>query len=154
MRINLAAGDRYFPDFEGSDLAPEHPLLRVVDLAQPLPYSDGSVSVAMISHALALLPDETQQLAIREVFRVLQPDGWFRIDDAPQRFYLAEADRDRDFDRSRPRADLVRWLLDAGFLHVLSVFPGTTRIPERPEVIGQILANKSWHESFSIEAQK
>jgi len=148
-RIHLAAGDRILSTFENSDIGRE-PGTTYVDLRHSLPYADRSIDVALISHALALLQD--RELVIREVYRVLKPGGWFRIDDNPKRFFFEAPDP--DFDRCVHRFEVMRWLWMAGFQIVTTMDPSLTLIPEAPLVVRQILEAKTWHESMTIEARK
>lgn len=151
--INLAAGDRYFSLFDGSDLAPEHPQLATIDVLHPLPYAENSVEIAMMSHALTNLVTYWP-IVFRYVRHVLRPGGWFRIDDSPTRWYTHDQKRDRDFASCRPREDILSDLFDAGFEEIHLIPSNITVMPIDGELLAQVLANKSWHESFTIEVRK
>lgn len=154
LRINLGAGASCWPDFENSDIAPYAGSggIVYVDMTKPLPYRDCSVSVAMMSHSYILWGQGSGLL--EELHRVLIPGGWLRIDDHKQRAYRTEEERDWSFPRSFPRQQLITSLSRAGFDPVLEIDPDTTLIPETPAIRAQILANKRWHQGFTIEAQK
>lgn len=151
--INLAAGDRHLPLFDGSDLAPEHPSLSVIDVLQPLPYPDGSVEIAMMSHGLTNLLSHWQTV-FQNVHRVLRPGGWFRIDDSPTRWFAKEEWREADCEFCKPRETLVAALFAAGFFEIHLIPSSVTVMPIDGELLAQVLANKSWHESFTIEVKK
>lgn len=162
--INLAAGDRYFDGVDGSDLAPEHPGLATIDLREPLPYEDGSVDVALMSHALSNLstqnvsfcPTGLWDYVFSEVYRVLKVGGWFRIDDAPLRFYLMEdADKfDQECGFAVRRNVLYDSLSAVGFGWILEMHPAETNIDCPPEIKAAVLGNKTWHLSFTLECRK
>lgn len=169
--INLCAGDRWFAGWEGSDIAPQDPRLKTID-ATSLPYADATVDVAMMSHALTPLQalENGWQRCFDEVFRVLRPGGWFRIDDEPRRFYLRDEDIDPSYAMPVPRSYVIVRLQAAGFMVCgpsdgiamdgVTTIPGMlppswTYTPQEAEQLrAGLVDNKTWHVSWTLECLK
>jgi ubiquinone/menaquinone biosynthesis C-methylase UbiE len=169
--MNICAGDRVFPGWESTDIAPTDPRVLMAD-ATSLPYADATVDVVMMSHALTNLDRVKNgwRRCFEEVHRVLRPGGCFRIDDAPERWYVTDEQGmpiiEPDFAAyAKPRGWVVRALYMSGFSEVFSVNPATTSIPalldtftysaeERWQLEHGLIGNKSWHVSFTLEAVK
>lgn len=165
LRLNFACGNTTWEGFENSDaleyLSAPHPVRRI-DLDEPLPYLDGSARLVMISHGLCLRPDK--EAILSEFARVLRPGGWLRIDDNPFRFPNGDRDPNSEGfpegvapfpeEMRMDRADLARCLIRLGF-RVWEHPPDQTMIEDEPwEIREALIGNHSWHESFTMEAQK
>jgi predicted SAM-dependent methyltransferase len=86
--INIGAGSFYHPYWHNLDMPNEYyadsqkDRLHInCDLTsyQPLPFNDGTIKVAYTSHVIEHIRDEDVIHLFREVYRCLQPGGYFRI---------------------------------------------------------------------------
>ena len=170
--LNICAGDRVFPGWVSTDIAPTDPRILPVD-ATSLPYADATVDCVMMSHGLTNLsrqPDGWWR-CFTEVYRVLRPGGWFRIDDAPKRWYDPRFPLTQPIEpgfeaQAQPRELITRMLYDAGFAEPLVTFRKGTDIPEflsitftytkkdLEQLHRGLVDNRAWHESFAIECVK
>ena len=62
-------------------VAPTHPVLLVKASADTLPFADASFDAVMSTLRFHHLPTETKRRALREIYRVLVPDGRFPLVD-------------------------------------------------------------------------
>ena len=163
--LNLACGRTTWEGFENSDVSAwpeaEH-MTYYVNLDEPLPYEDGSVALAMISHGLCLRPDKPAVLS--EFARVLCRGGWLRIDDNPYRFPAGDVNPDNEdmppgvdpFPAAMrmPRAELLDTLRHLGFW-ASDVYPLQTLIPAEGCLREALIGNHSAHgQTFTVEGQR
>lgn len=128
----------HFPNYTGLDVAPEAVAqaaekgrnVRLGDLAEALPFEDGSFDSAVIKDVLEHVPDPAATL--REVFRVVKPGGLvFASSPDAQRWVWNDYTHRRPFTRKAFRMLFT----DHGFtvekLGYESVVPGTGHISAR-----------------------
>jgi predicted SAM-dependent methyltransferase len=92
--VNLGCGPQYVEGMINCDGNLFNKIDLWLDLRNPLPFPDSSVAVAYCSHTLEhLFPDEALAL-LREVQRVLEPDGVARVvvPDVTHAFRIAQGD--------------------------------------------------------------
>ena len=80
--VNIGGGRWFVPRWENVDFYAPWPYVDVrMDLRDlpTLPYPDGSCGAVFCSHVLEHLPDDAVRHALREMARVLAPDGVVRI---------------------------------------------------------------------------
>ncbi len=128
----------HFPNYTGLDAAPEAVAqaaekgrnVRLGDLADPLPFEDGSFDSAVIKDVLEHVPDPAA--TVREVYRVVKPGGLvFASSPDAQRWVWNDYTHRRPFTRKAFRLLFT----DHGFtverLGYESVVPGTGHISAR-----------------------
>lgn len=77
MKLHLGCGDNYIVGWVNVDLAGEVDLHS--DLRKPLPFLDQSVDFVFNEHLIEHLTYDDGLNLIKECFRVLKPEGVFRI---------------------------------------------------------------------------
>lgn len=155
--LNIGAGSIGRTCFRNIDIAPFAGTngVEFMDLRERFEYEDNTVDIVLASHVLGTLHDIREHI-LREVHRVLKPGGWFRMDDNPGRFFLPRGPVDMKFGASRcwSREHLLLLLGEIGFRFSWDIDPSSTMIRAEPQVMRDILGNRTWHESFTVEAQK
>jgi predicted SAM-dependent methyltransferase len=81
MRLNLGCGGQVVDGWVNIDKYGDPPIV-IHDLAEPLPYGDGSCECAVALHSLSMLAPDDLHVLLGELHRVLEPGAWFRIIDA------------------------------------------------------------------------
>lgn len=77
--LNLGCGNRLHPDWENCDLNPSDPGTKAVDLLRPLPWASASFEGVYCSHVLEHLPRGKVSSVLKEIRRILQTRGTFRV---------------------------------------------------------------------------
>lgn len=86
--LNIGAGDFYHPYWHNLDTPNEYYAERqkgrlqiLYDLTSksPLPFADSSIAIAYTSHVIEHIENEDVQYLFDEIFRCLEPGGYFRI---------------------------------------------------------------------------
>ena len=77
--LNLGCGNRLHPDWENCDLNPSNPGTKAVDLLRPLPWASASFEGVYCSHVLEHLPRGKVSSVLKEIRRILQTRGTFRV---------------------------------------------------------------------------
>lgn len=86
--INIGAGDFYHPFWHNLDTPNDYYADRqkggihiIYDLTsdQPLPFNDNTIKVAYTSHVIEHINNDGVKHLFREIYRCLQPGGYFRI---------------------------------------------------------------------------
>ncbi|MBN1193312.1 MAG: methyltransferase domain-containing protein [Coriobacteriia bacterium] len=72
---NLDNPNRYYQDVQGDNLHVRYDLTS----HQPMPFEDASLKVAYTSHVIEHISDEDAAYLFGEVYRCLEPGGYFRI---------------------------------------------------------------------------
>lgn len=79
MKLNLGCGASRLPDFVNIDIDASVEPDQVFDFTGKFPYDDNSVDEVVCYHTLEHIPKWKHEFIFDEVFRVLIPDGVFRI---------------------------------------------------------------------------
>ena len=88
LYINIGAGNFYHPYWHNVDTPNEYYANSQVgrlhvqyDLTshQPLPFADNSIKVAYTSHVIEHISNVDVEYLFREIYRCMQPGGYFRI---------------------------------------------------------------------------
>lgn len=77
--LNIACGSRIHNDWENIDFSPMDKRVKKVNLLSTLPYADSSFDVAYSSHFLEHLDKDTAPRVLKEIRRILKPNGILRI---------------------------------------------------------------------------
>lgn len=77
--VNLGCGSAFHKDWENFDLFPTDPSVRQLDLTRRLPFNDDVCNVCYSSHVLEHMPRCYAPRFIKEVCRILEPQGIVRI---------------------------------------------------------------------------
>lgn len=79
VKLNFGCGETYYEGWCGIDRFYAPHVTLTLDLRRPLPFPDGSVDHCYSEHFLEhLYPDEGQR-HLKEVHRILRPDGRYRV---------------------------------------------------------------------------
>lgn len=77
--LNLGCGRRRHPAWTNADLAPLSPEVMRVDVREPLPFLDCEFDAVYSSHVLEHLAPDAARRLLREIHRVLRPEGLCRV---------------------------------------------------------------------------
>ena len=78
-RLNLGCGSRFHPDWTNVDFTATREGVIAHDLNQNIPFPDESFDVVYQSHLLEHFSKTNAELFLRECYRVLRPEGVFRV---------------------------------------------------------------------------
>lgn len=162
LRINLGCGCHraHLPEFENSDVGDDmiKAGAKYVNICKTFPYEDNSVDVAMMSHVLCMRA--CKEHILKEIYRVLKPNGYLRIDDNEQRIWKdhIEIFQWRKFPRELliSQEDLMKMMSKIGFINIQIIDRFTTTIVDTEEAKASIILNHQWHPTctFTMECQK
>jgi predicted SAM-dependent methyltransferase len=111
--LNIGCGGTYFPEWNNCDLLPRQHIASI-DLRKPLPYLDSTFDAVYSSHVLEHFRPKEAKKMIREIFRVLKPNGVCRIVtpdlESICRLYLQYLD-DASTNPDRVNLNRYRWML-------------------------------------------
>jgi len=118
LAVHLGCGEHYIPGMINCDGNALRKVDQWLDLRSPLPFPDSSAIVVYSSHTLEhLYPEEAIRL-LREVRRILRPDGVARIGvpDVAHFFRIAQGSANAKFPRTfdDPVAQAVNFLFCDG----------------------------------------
>jgi SAM-dependent methyltransferase len=77
--VNLGCGNYFHPEWINIDKYSFSAQVIAYDVMQGLPFDDRSINAVYSSHLIEHLPLERIEFLCREVFRVLKPEGIFRV---------------------------------------------------------------------------
>ncbi|MDL0080349.1 class I SAM-dependent methyltransferase [Helicobacter zhangjianzhongii] len=77
--LNFACGSRIHPDWVNIDFSPIDKRVKKVNLLRTLPFADESFDVAYSSHFLEHLTPQKALQILKEIKRILKPNGIIRI---------------------------------------------------------------------------
>ena len=77
--LNFACGSRIHPDWVNIDFSPIDKRVKKVNLLGTLPFTDKSFDVAYSSHFLEHLTPQKALQVLKEIKRILKPNGIVRI---------------------------------------------------------------------------
>jgi predicted SAM-dependent methyltransferase len=77
-RLHLACGYNMIPGWINTDLLPLNGT-TIMDFTKPFPYADGSFEAVFCEHSIEHISKSDAKIMCAEVYRVLKPDGRFRV---------------------------------------------------------------------------
>jgi SAM-dependent methyltransferase len=78
-KINLGCGNSFDSRWDNFDLFPQSDQILTIDLLKPLPFNDKCYDYCYCSHVLEHMPRGYVSSFVSEVFRILKPNGVFRV---------------------------------------------------------------------------
>lgn len=79
IMLNLGCGDIIHDNWINVDFKSKGKNIINCDIRKPLPYPDNSVDVVYCSHVLEHLKQETTEMVLSEIFRIMKPSGIIRV---------------------------------------------------------------------------
>lgn len=77
--VNLGCGKTYHSDWDNYDLVPAHDSVRPLDLLKKFPLGNSCYDFCYSSHVLEHMPRGHASVFLKEIYRILRPDGVVRI---------------------------------------------------------------------------
>lgn len=77
--LNLGCGSHVLAGWLNTDLFPSHGAIVPLDAGQRLPFADATFHYAFSEHMIEHVPIATVEFMLRELHRVIRPDGAIRI---------------------------------------------------------------------------